>query len=69
MPIVPRNHHTKYGLNTTQDNGVTNVGSSIKNQVLTYQFGTNILRMSPIWGTTGERYADVIQYRTNPNDF
>ena len=28
-----------------------------------------ILRMSPIWETTGERYADVIWYRTNPNDF
>ena len=23
MPIVPRNLHTKYGLNTTQDKGVT----------------------------------------------
>ena len=28
-----------------------------------------ILRMSPVWETTGERYADVIWYRTNPNDF
>ena len=58
MPIVPRNLHTKYGLNTTSDNGIikvslwlpwqlSNLSNEVVGQCLLCQ-GTSIPHMEPI---------------------